>query len=780
MSLTQLLHSDRAENSIMQTISIAVSAILIAAGLVTAPGLINNARDNNAKTDLANIAYAEEFVLSVGNHYIKYVNPADELAQTGKKTGNDLLTVASKLSADNGGATSISADGDSNGGVKFNLGGDVSGHALQTCDVVNYFISKDKSSSGTWFYGSSDSSVITPDFASVLARIPAKVTAACPDLGTGFEAPPAPGGGDGTGPIIGNPGGVDPSMEGVTIINTDVHSIISSDEMEITGYKPFTSSDADKFGGGNSWAPDENSSITWSYLDTSDASKSKLVAFSTVANYNSNSEYIRAQYDKASGELYGIADEYGSNVENNAADFNKIATVGGGVTFTDAKTNVKITLVWTPVANDNKVANTPVFGGHGGVPDPTAAPTNGDGSTQIGHTASYNNWVQTVNVQDQMIPGTQVLYTSPDGKIIELSSTNGTLIGQFLSTDYGKTFVYEGTSLSCATGGTIITNDGKVISGSGNIPKNTNVSSVMKFCDTVTDSKVNVQGLGMTSDFTQYSASGGPYPEGFDSLVGAQGSNHRTGFVISDDGKTIIALATHSNAADDGTADYTKSWFQVSTDGGATGTRVGSHPAEWATDIQNSYTNKVGMWLSGDGSKLVFQNSDHSIFISDDHGATGTTVDLPDNAQLNDYNDLDVQISTNGNNIIVGAGNGYVGISTNGGDSFTWKHMDNANNDISQVLISDNGQRMVAFDKNENGLYISSDGGDTWMNDGQGNYADGQLTGNADLSEINFLWRGTGGTNNPFMLHWTWGDTTSFFVCDSNCGNGGGGGVTVS
>ena len=63
------LRSDAAENSIMQTITIAVSAILIAAGLVTAPGLINNARDNNATTDLANIAFAEEFNLANSGTY---------------------------------------------------------------------------------------------------------------------------------------------------------------------------------------------------------------------------------------------------------------------------------------------------------------------------------------------------------------------------------------------------------------------------------------------------------------------------------------------------------------------------------------------------------------------------------------------------------------------------------------------------------------------------------------------------------------------------------------
>ena len=69
-------NSDAAENSIMQTITIAVSAILIAAGLVTAPGLINNARDNNATGDLANIAYAEASVESL-SEYMSYDNHPD-------------------------------------------------------------------------------------------------------------------------------------------------------------------------------------------------------------------------------------------------------------------------------------------------------------------------------------------------------------------------------------------------------------------------------------------------------------------------------------------------------------------------------------------------------------------------------------------------------------------------------------------------------------------------------------------------------------------------------
>jgi hypothetical protein len=75
---------DAAENSIMQTITIAVSAILIAAGLVTAPGLINNARDSNVKGDLANLAYAEEYINSDSGKYTSSLNTLS--AQQNMKT----------------------------------------------------------------------------------------------------------------------------------------------------------------------------------------------------------------------------------------------------------------------------------------------------------------------------------------------------------------------------------------------------------------------------------------------------------------------------------------------------------------------------------------------------------------------------------------------------------------------------------------------------------------------------------------------------------------------
>ena len=85
--LRSRLSADAGENSIMQTITIAVSAILIAAGLVTAPGLINNARDNNARTDLANIAFSQEFNLANTGEYAASIAALDAAAQAAIDSG---------------------------------------------------------------------------------------------------------------------------------------------------------------------------------------------------------------------------------------------------------------------------------------------------------------------------------------------------------------------------------------------------------------------------------------------------------------------------------------------------------------------------------------------------------------------------------------------------------------------------------------------------------------------------------------------------------------------
>jgi len=184
------LKDDRAENSIMQTITIAVSAILIAAGLVTAPGLINNARDNNAKTDLANIAYAQEFVLSVQGTYFdgEYVTIQQEMDGEGvtkAEAVNNLQYIAQNAGL-SGLGTSV-AVADEQQGVSFTLSGEVTNHTMETCEAVPYYLLKDKSASGKWFYRGSGSADTSSDFSQIANGIPTKVLDACPGFGGNFE-----------------------------------------------------------------------------------------------------------------------------------------------------------------------------------------------------------------------------------------------------------------------------------------------------------------------------------------------------------------------------------------------------------------------------------------------------------------------------------------------------------------------------------------------------------------------------------------------------------------
>ena len=143
-----LLKSDAAENSIMQTITIAVSAILIAAGLVTAPGLISNANDNNATTDLANIAYAEEVALSDVGAYSSAVTK--DLAVGGSWLGNQ----------------------DS---LKYNTSGSVTAHQALTCASPAFYVIKAKSKTGKTFYRSSASAKTSTDVSTL--GIPACISA---------------------------------------------------------------------------------------------------------------------------------------------------------------------------------------------------------------------------------------------------------------------------------------------------------------------------------------------------------------------------------------------------------------------------------------------------------------------------------------------------------------------------------------------------------------------------------------------------------------------------
>jgi hypothetical protein len=136
LPLASLLRSDRAENSIMQTITIAVSAILIAAGLVTAPGIINNARDNNATNDLANISYGEEFQISKNNKYLDY---------------------SALLASLNSSTDSASKD------IKITRAGNIKSENVIACTSPASWLASAKSASGTVFYRSSANSKTSSD-----------------------------------------------------------------------------------------------------------------------------------------------------------------------------------------------------------------------------------------------------------------------------------------------------------------------------------------------------------------------------------------------------------------------------------------------------------------------------------------------------------------------------------------------------------------------------------------------------------------------------------------
>jgi len=163
MNLRNLLSRDAAENSIMQTITIAVSAILIAAGLVTAPGLINNARDNNATTDLANIAYAQELYLADTGHYAPTIEELVNYTPSGSGTH--------VAGTDNG----ISIGLTLSGGVE---------HGITVSPAGDYYLIAAKSESGHVFYRSSGL---------------AKTSSNLADLDThGLHAPTFSGGGGGS------------------------------------------------------------------------------------------------------------------------------------------------------------------------------------------------------------------------------------------------------------------------------------------------------------------------------------------------------------------------------------------------------------------------------------------------------------------------------------------------------------------------------------------------------------------------------------------------------
>jgi len=720
MSLIALMRNDRAENSIMQTITIAVSAILIAAGLVTAPGLINNARDNNARTDLANIAYAQEFVLSVGGKYYEHITPEQEEAATGEPSTGDNLQDAAEEAGLNGAGTSWGASAAVEGqtGIKFTLSGDVSGHAAVVCESPTYYLLKAQSDSGKWFYKGQASGNITSNFNDLLLQIPADVLAACPDIAVGF--PESENG-----------------ITGAALLDVDVN-VRNAEDFFISGYSPTTPAEVAEFGGGDVWHATPGGDLVLSYWEDG-----SFHEFYTNSDYSNNGDdEIKVDYDADSNTLFGtMFIEFTAGQE---AEFTKFADNGGKASFVSVETGANVEIAWAPATG-----STPIW----------APEFPEEDVPETGHYDTYNNWVQKTNSYSLYDSG-QYMYVSQDAQTIGIRSNYYSSISNMISYDGGENFYASYSMSSCVSGGHLLMNDGSVLSAGGTLD-GTGPEKVWRAC-TSPEGGLDLQGLSMTDGLANVEIDS---PEG-DRLVSTSGSNDRIGMVASADGQTIVVLGYHYDS--EGIAN---SFLVISHDGGQTGDIV-TKPANWAANPSNDLEMPVGMWLSADGNTLAFQTED-GIYISNDSGVTGHTVSLPGSYT---YSDVSVDISNNGDNIIIGAGEGQVGISTNGGASFSWQTLEDesgyftATGNISQVLISNDGQRMVGFERYGSGLFISDNGGDSWTHDNQGNYSNSQIAADGNLSAITILWTDD---NYPSISKWAWGDSYEVYTCDTGCGGGG-------
>lgn len=163
-TLHNLLSRDGGENSIMQTITIAVSAILIAAGLVTAPGLINNARDNNARIDLANLAYAQELYAAGYDGDINFTSGGapEYLAALLPGAASEPLTWASG----DGRYALTFEELFEEGGSAVTLGGGVQ-HAMTVSPDGRQYLMAAESQSGNIFYRSSGSARTSDDISDI-------------------------------------------------------------------------------------------------------------------------------------------------------------------------------------------------------------------------------------------------------------------------------------------------------------------------------------------------------------------------------------------------------------------------------------------------------------------------------------------------------------------------------------------------------------------------------------------------------------------------------------
>jgi len=671
MHLASIPKRDEAENSIMQTITIAVSAILIAAGLVTAPGLINNARDNNARTDLANIAYAQEFYLSTTGHYYDVDNTNTFLTIEQEMTAksidkesavNNLQYEAQNIGV-NGLGTSVNVAADDVAGVSFTLSGDVTGHAVETCEGVPYYLLKDQSASGKWFYRGSGSAETSSDFSKISSGIPAKVLVACPGFGDGFGEAPS----DDENPT--DPGN---NISGGQALPLNVGSTKYDDDIYfgISGYSD--DPDVSDFGGGSFWSPEPGSQISLSYYDSATDS---LIEFLDHAFSSTEWEDAYVQYDGYSNMLFGKYEgEYVT--PSNDADFQKMHDNGGSMTFTSSETGAEITVQWS-APNAEYMDRDPAF------PQPPVYLEHWSQLTQA--------QMQTFDISGDGMTVMTVYSSSTCG--VELPADNDECGYIWLSHDGGETFNaikdLNGVAANYYPVGGQVSGAKLWIKTfqSNNVRYYTSIDSGNSW--QLADVPTNI-GMGNTPEFAVS-------PDGTRIMVGS-GTTIRvsTGSSTYNEA-TISGAVTRLVWGADGTL------YATSNSGGWRSTNNG---VSWSA-LSGVPTTANGVAVNGDGSVVVVSAAAQGIYLSTDHGETFTRVNE------DGWNMRSVAISADGQKIISG-GNSAVLVSTDQGA--TWKRQEAlGGTDWTRVQVADDFSRIYAaktysYSFSDSGLYVHLEG----------------------------------------------------------------------
>jgi len=246
-----------------------------------------------------------------------------------------------------------------------------------------------RSGSGTIWYGTSASNE--------KFTVEADVTSICP-----VAFPDFPNGGPGDNTDM-------PLPDGAALLDVNVYSAwVDSATYLISGYGVPETTVIDGFGGGTYWSPAEGDTIEISYFDKD--TQNYVQFYSGPQNTVGDAEIgtlnvASVQLNEETGQLFGFFGTMDENREDDA-DYAKLSTDGGLMTFVSIETGAEVTIVWEPSTGSGP-ETTPTWppvdnpGGGGNTQEAClfwgAVDTSSNGATLISSTRDYveaATWLQ--------------------------------------------------------------------------------------------------------------------------------------------------------------------------------------------------------------------------------------------------------------------------------------------------------------------------------------------------------------------------------------------------